>query len=215
MSNTTTDRTSVSGDTHGVLVQRRTRQRPVRRLVSGVAAAVALLLLAASPASAAINYYGAYASAFVGSSTVTHTFTVYPQTTPMTGYENGQYAGYQLRVRDRTTTTPGAWATYAWQGWWTVTKSSSTVCAPNGSWDALFGGAGACTNFPTDTSKTDLGGGFTINGYAGHRYEVQVLAYYWLGSRYVTSGWFAAQDCYNTYVIQGISFSSYGAYCAT
>lgn len=214
MSNTTTHHASASGDTPGVLVQRRTRQRPVRRLMSGVAAAVALLLLAASPASAAINYYGAYAAAFVGSSTVTHSFWVSPSTTPMTGWERGQAVYYRVAARDRTYATPGAWSTYAWQGPWTVTKSSTTVCSSNNDYDIIYGGPGACTNTTTDTSQTGLGG-FTVNGYAGHRYEVQVQVAYSLGSGYSYSGWFATQDCANTYVLQGISFKSFGATCAT
>lgn len=215
MSTMTTDRTSVSGDLAGATVQRRARRSTVRRLVSGVAAAVVLLLLAASPASAAINYYGAYASAFAGSSTVTHSFMVSPSTTPMTGWETGQAVSYRVAARDRTYATAGAWSTFAWQAPRTVTKSSTTVCSSNNDYDIILGGATACTNITADTSQTGLGS-FTVNGQAGHRYEVIVQMAYLLGSGYSYSGWFATKDCANTYALQGgVTFPSFGATCAT
>jgi hypothetical protein len=185
------------------------RRGSARPIIAGVVAVLAMLIMMTAPASAAVNYYGAVGSATVSSSTVSHLMRVTPSTTPMAGHEQGQWVIYHVAARDVTYSTPGAWKVYAWQGPFWVTKSSSVSCVQTP--EDLGSG---CTNIVTDTSLTTLGG-FTISGYALHRYEVQVEFGYAVGNSYYPSGWFKANDCFNTYVLQGVTFNRQGANCAT
>jgi len=189
----------------------RTARRSLRVLVATAGIAAVTTPFLSSPANAATTYYGANASAFTASSTLTHSFTVSPSTTPISGWEAGQYVVYRVAASDRTYSRPGAWKVYGWQGPWQVTKASNTtsVCTDA---DIIFGGG--CSTVTSDASHTDLGG-FTVRGYAGHRYAVMVQIGYWTGNGYSYSHWFVANDCYNTYQIQGVTFNAYGATCGT
>lgn len=94
--------------------------------------------------------------------------TVYPKTTPMTGWDAGQWVTYRVWARDVTSTTPGNWAIYDQQAPVLVTRSVGTTTDCGGEW-GIFG----CAYTGYDNSVTELGS-FTVNGYAGHRYQVSV-----------------------------------------
>lgn len=205
--------TTTSTAHHARSAGTRPRLRWFRRAAAvGGVAAVSLLGVTAGPASASVAYSGAQASAYSASSTVTHRFSVSPATTPMTGWGSGQYVSYQIAARDVTYSTPGAWKTYPWQSP-VVVKGVSTTTSVCNSYDVILGG-GVCHTETTPASATTLGT-FTVTGYAGHRYEVQVQLGYWMGSGYAYTGWFKANDCVNTYVLNGVTFTGRGASCGT
>jgi hypothetical protein len=189
-----------------------TKSRAVTVLLTALAL-VGVIIAGAQAASADVSYYGAHGTAGTGASTVSHTFSVWPATTPTTDYDKGQYVSYQIAARDETYSTPGAWKYYSWVGSYVVTRSSTTTCTPK-DYDVILGGSGACTWSTTDTSKTGLGS-YTIAGAAGHRYGVSVRFAYWVSGGWSYSPFFRAASCINEYVLQGVTFSSRGANCAT
>ena len=135
----------------------------------------------------------------VGCDMATHRIGVSPTAGTMPGYDGGQYVGYQVSVRDVTTSNSGPTTTFAWQGSFWI-KSKRVI-------DADL----------TINQPVSLGSGFTINGVPGHLYKVVVAYQWWIPSQRV---WTAADYNLSTsylqgYTVNGIHFTTTTGLCHT
>jgi hypothetical protein len=178
-----------------------TKSRFARRtaaFTSALAALTTATTLLAAPAGAATYLNGAQAEALANSSQLTHQFTVSPLATTTF---SSQYVSYRVAVLD--TRSGSSWQYFPWQG-------SYKIAGPSGynDCDAL-----GCA-WVTVTNQLRSLPSYTINGAAGHSYQVDVqFGYYNNGWQY--TGWTQTEYCDTKYQRQGITFTSHGSLCFT
>lgn len=182
--------------------QRRFGRLGVRSALATLAVTGALVGLTGGVAEASSYYYGSTLTVNASSSMITHSLTVYPSVSVMSGFSS-QSVYYAVKSTDVVT---GTTKLFGYYGPYTIQPTTTTYSSCN-----TLNQTG-CNSYTQPMTNLPY---LNLWGQAGHSYRITTQVVYGTANGWWYGPWTALESCYNQYSANGITSYYWGNNCAT